>query len=317
MDNRVTVVIPTRNRPQLVVRAVRSALAQTHQVEEVVVVVDGTDDATVSALEAIGDPRLRWVVLEKSSGANHARNVGASSSVSSWIAFLDDDDEWLSHKIEAQLAVADKGEIISCRFIAHSSEGMMVWPKRLPAEEDNFGNYLFARRSIFNGEAAIITSTLMVHRRLFDAMPFSTTLRRHQDADWVMRATSGGARIVYAPQALVRFDDELGRARVSTSYDWCQSLDWIRSVRGLLSHRAYAGFVLTSVGAAASDKREWRAFPVLLGEAFARGLPTFLHLALYLGMWVFPQRTRQRVRAIISSITWHRTEALFRQGSRP
>lgn len=316
MESYVTVVIPTRNRPQRVVRAAKSALAQTYGVAQVVVVVDGQDIATVAALMELGDARLRWIVLPESGGANHARNVGAAASTTEWIAFLDDDDEWFPHKSEAQLALADEADIVSCRFLAQSSSGTMIWPRGLPKEGQRFGDYLFARHSVFNGEAAVLTSTLMIRKTLFDQMPFSTELRRHQDADWVIRATSSGARIVYAPEVLVRFNDDIGRVRISTSYNWRQSLDWIRSIRPLLSRRAYAGFVLTSVGPAASDRRERCAFAMLLREAFEKGRPTLLHLALYFGMWIIPQNLRQKCRASLSSIQWRRPVTLLRQESR-
>jgi len=300
MKNNVTVVIPTRNRPQLVVRAAASALAQTHGVEEVIVVVDGQDDSTVYALGELGDPRVRTIILPVSGGSNNARNLGAAQAATEWIAFLDDDDEWLPHKIEIQLAAADRCDIVSCRFVVQSSKGTMIWPKRLPAPEEKFGDYLFSRRSIFNGEAAIITSTLMVRKDVFEQMPFSTSLRRHQDADWMIRATERGARFVYVSEALTKFNDDIGRVRISTSYDWRQSLEWIRTMKQFLGAQAYAGFVLTSVGPAASDKRAWVAFPTLLREAFAQGRPSVLHLALYLGMWIFPQRTRQQARSLFS-----------------
>ena len=307
MNNDVTVVIPTRNRPQLVVRAVASAFAQTHRPKEVIVVVDGRDDATVSALAALGDLRLRTIVLPTSCGSNNARNQGAASAASEWIAFLDDDDEWLPQKLETQLTYAASADIVSSRFFSQSSHGTMIWPKRLPEVGERIGDYLFNRRSIFNGEAAIITSTLLVRRAVFDQMPFSTSLRRHQDTDWVIRAIDRGARAIYAPEPLVRFNDDVGRLRISTSYDWRQSLDWIRSVRGFLGPRAYAGFVLTSVGSAASDKREWVAFPFLLREAIEKGRPTALHLVLYLGMWLFSQQTRQKARSLLAWYRYRRT----------
>lgn len=300
MKNDVTVVIPTRNRPHLVVRAVASALSQTYGVDKVIVVVDGPDDATVSALAALDDPRLRTIVLPTSSGSNNARNRGATYAASEWVAFLDDDDEWLPQKLEIQLASAQSADIVSCRFFSQASQGAMIWPKNLPRSGEKFGDYLFSRRSIFNGEAAVITSTLLVRKNVFDQMPFSTTLRRHQDTDWVIRSIERGARFLYAPEPLVQFNDDIGRVRISTSYDWRQSLDWIRSVGSFLGPRAYAGFVLTSVGSAASDKRDWLAFPLLLSEAFAKGRPTGLHLALYLGMWLFPQRMRQRARSLLT-----------------
>ena len=65
----VTVVIPTRNRPALVPRAVRSALAQTHENLEVVVVIDGPDPATQAALAQLSDPRLRVIELTEAGGA--------------------------------------------------------------------------------------------------------------------------------------------------------------------------------------------------------------------------------------------------------
>src|SRR5436190_16097452 len=65
----VSVVVPTRSRPGLVPRAVRSALAQTHDNLEVVVVVDGPDPATRAALDGIADARVRVVELSESRGA--------------------------------------------------------------------------------------------------------------------------------------------------------------------------------------------------------------------------------------------------------
>ena len=68
MEQLVSAVIPTRNRPQLVCRAVRSALSQTYVNLEVVVVVDGPDPATVAALEALQEPRLQIVALPEKCG---------------------------------------------------------------------------------------------------------------------------------------------------------------------------------------------------------------------------------------------------------
>src|SRR6266516_3190726 len=103
----VSVVIPTRMRPELVPRAVRSALGQTLREIEVIVVVDGPDPSTREALaEHAADPRLRIVELEASGGAPSARNVGAQQATAEWTALLDDDDEWLPEKLATQLELA-------------------------------------------------------------------------------------------------------------------------------------------------------------------------------------------------------------------
>src|SRR4051812_31292709 len=81
----VTAVIPTRNRPELVTRAVRSALAQTYPRMEVVVVIDGPDAVTSSALELIHDERLRVISLPQPVGGAEARNVGVQAAQGEWI----------------------------------------------------------------------------------------------------------------------------------------------------------------------------------------------------------------------------------------
>jgi glycosyltransferase involved in cell wall biosynthesis len=62
----ISVVIPTRNRPGLLVRAVRSALAQTHPTLEVIVVIDGPDSESIAALTEVRDHRLLWNELPES-----------------------------------------------------------------------------------------------------------------------------------------------------------------------------------------------------------------------------------------------------------
>ena len=106
----VSVVIPTRNRPDLVVRAVRSALEQTFGDLEVVVIMDGPDAATKAALAKIHDIRLRSLELPLSLGGAAARNAGVRAATGEWIAFLDDDDEWLAGKLARQLEVAHESE---------------------------------------------------------------------------------------------------------------------------------------------------------------------------------------------------------------
>src|SRR5579863_7499544 len=102
----VSVVVPTRNRPELVVRAVSSALAQTLTRMEVIVVIDGPDEDTARALAEIRDDRLTVIALPSSLGGSEVRNIGAQHSRGEFIAFLDDDDEWSPNKLQRQLDMA-------------------------------------------------------------------------------------------------------------------------------------------------------------------------------------------------------------------
>lgn len=109
------VVIPTRNRYELVLRAIRSAFAQTCPPAEVFVVDDASTDLRYAWLEEIvGDPRLTLFRRPMSSQEEHrttyaigaVRNVALQHikkiGVAGWVAFLDDDDEWMPNKMARQ-----------------------------------------------------------------------------------------------------------------------------------------------------------------------------------------------------------------------
>src|SRR5262249_31733203 len=137
----VSVVIPTRMRPELVPRAVRSALGQTLREVEVIVVVDGPDPSTREALaDQLADSRLRLVELETSGGAPNARNVGAHQATAEWTALLDDDDEWLPEKLATQLALARQAPyqqpIVASRLLMRTPRAELVLPRRLPGLDE-------------------------------------------------------------------------------------------------------------------------------------------------------------------------------------
>jgi glycosyltransferase involved in cell wall biosynthesis len=100
---RVSVVIPTYNRAELVLRAVRSALRAMAPGDEVVVVDDGSTDATGDRLAEIDGP-IRYCRTERS-GAGRARNLGVRMAAHDWIAFLDSDDEWLPDHLDLHRTV--------------------------------------------------------------------------------------------------------------------------------------------------------------------------------------------------------------------
>ncbi len=101
----VSVVIPTHNRAHFLLEAVRSALTQGSAVGEVVVVDDGSTDATTELLKTISDPRLS-VLRQAQSGPVVARNHGWRASHGDWVLFLDSDDALPSGAVELLLAAA-------------------------------------------------------------------------------------------------------------------------------------------------------------------------------------------------------------------
>src|SRR5262245_37218746 len=216
----VSVVIPTLNRPELVTRAVGSALAQTVDAVEVIVVIDGPDDATRTALAAITDPRLRVVELTERGGAPNARNAGVLAALAPWTALLDDDDEWMPTKLAVQLELA-KGAtvplpIVSSRLINGTPRAEFVMPRRLPAPGEPLSEYFTVRRGLFHGDGFIQTSTIMAPTDLLRRVPFTVGLPRMQELDWTMRAIShDDVDLIYAAEPLVIWHADEDRPRLT------------------------------------------------------------------------------------------------------
>ncbi|MGP8011472.1 MAG: glycosyltransferase family 2 protein [Halobacteriota archaeon] len=108
---KVSVVIPTYNRAHLVGRSIESALNQTHQDLEILVVDDGSIDETFDAVKPfLQYPQVRYFHHEKRRGHQAARNTGIKNAGGEYIAFLDSDDTWIPKKLELQLsAISKKG----------------------------------------------------------------------------------------------------------------------------------------------------------------------------------------------------------------
>lgn len=103
---RVSVIIPTYNRAQQTLRALRSVWSQTFTDYEVIVVDDGSIDDTATELERLGS-RIR-LIKQPNGGVSSARNRGIIEAAGDYLAFLDSDDEWLPEKLAKQVAFLDE-----------------------------------------------------------------------------------------------------------------------------------------------------------------------------------------------------------------
>lgn len=106
----LSIIIPAYNREATILPAVASVLTQTFSDFELIVVDDGSTDATVAVLETLDDPRLKVLPQTENRGVSAARNIGIAAASAPWIAFQDSDDEWMPDKLEAQMArIAEMG----------------------------------------------------------------------------------------------------------------------------------------------------------------------------------------------------------------
>jgi glycosyltransferase involved in cell wall biosynthesis len=297
----VSVVIPTLGRPDLVTRAVRSVLAQTVVDIEVIVVVDGPDEATGQALAAIADPRLRVLGLSERGGAPNARNAGVDAARAPWTALLDDDDEWLPGKLEVQLELAKNAEvarpIVACRLLNRTPRAEFPMPRRLPEPGEPLSEYFTVRRGLFHGDGFIQTSTIMAPTGLLREVPFAVGVPRMQELDWTLRALSrDGVGLVYAAEPLVIWHTDEDRPRISSDSPWERQLDWLRRSRPLFTPRAYAALTMSVVSSMAAPTHSPRVFTQLLREAHRHGRPGALDYLTFLQIWLIPPNLRRTLR---------------------
>jgi glycosyltransferase involved in cell wall biosynthesis len=305
----VSVVIPTYRRPGLCARAVHSALAQSLLDIEVLVVVDGLDNATVTALDNIHDARLRVLVPPRHLGNADARNHAIEHARADWIAFLDDDDLWMPDKLQRQMRLARStrltNPVISCRMIARAESSDFIWPRRLPAPGEPLCEYLFCRRSPFSGEGIVQTSTILTTRQLLRELPFASGMRRYVDLDWLLRASQlpgFGVEFVWDQPPLAVWHMEENRSRISSGADGQYTLEWARAHRRLFTPRAYSSFVLWLASASAARGRDADAFWKLIREARRHGRVRPVDLLTHSANFFLPRALLRGVASLANRI---------------
>jgi glycosyltransferase involved in cell wall biosynthesis len=258
----VSAVVPTRNRPDLVCRAVRSALGQTYPNLEVVVVVDGPDPATVAALEELRNPRVRIIALSENVGGSEARNIGAREARGEWIALLDDDDEWMNRKVQCQLeAILNQSPDVvfsATAYLDKKQSGVTRQPRRFPLPAEPISNYSFSELDACGRRDCFMqTSTWIISRKYLLAHPFTSGLKKNQDTDWLLRFfPADSAHRAFVDEPLAIFHRGPNIQRISTTREWRQTYDWATVNRGLFTARSFAYLLMTECCRSASRQKE-------------------------------------------------------------
>lgn len=305
----VSVVIPTRNRPGLLLKAVASVLGQEFERFEAIVVMDGEDARTREALDVFNDARLSVIELAVSVGGAEARNAGVRAAAGRWVAFLDDDDEWLPHKLSRQIVAARKSKgkwpVVSSRLIASTPKYKAIRPMRSYDARRPVSEFLFCRGSLKDGPFALQTSTLMMPRELMLAFPLRGA--RHQDWDWVLRVERVfGVAFAMVDEPLVVYRTEDGRESAGNGQDWAFSMEWGREMRGYFSAKAYAWFLAAECASRAAKSRAgWRVYAYILRQFVRDGRPAAGSSVMMAFFLLFPHHLRKR---------FHRLARRWRQG---
>lgn len=178
-------VVPTFDRAEVLPRALDSVIEQTRLPVEVIVVDDGSTDATAELVESRFPGVL--VLRQENRGVSAARNRGIGASRGEWIALLDSDDEWRPRKLERQLSALEAQPDLR---ICHTDEiwirrGRRVNPRQIHAKH---GGWIFEHCLPL---CAMSPSSVVIHRSIFDAVGmFNEALPACEDYDLWLRICS-------------------------------------------------------------------------------------------------------------------------------
>ena len=199
---RVSVIIPAYNAAPWLKVAVDSVLAQTLQDLEVIVVNDGSTDATSAIAHAMSDPRIR-TIDQSNAGVSLARNTGIDHAIGEFITFLDADDSMEPENLKIKVDVLDDpdldwvfGDLVLCDPSLEPTGSVMVG-----TDGDVVRTILLGRDTAVPGTC----SNILSRRRCFEGgIRFDPTLSNAADQDMALQLANA-FRYKRIPRALTRY----------------------------------------------------------------------------------------------------------------
>jgi glycosyltransferase involved in cell wall biosynthesis len=231
----VSVILPVYQGEATVLHAVQSVLSQTYRNLELIVVDDGSTDGTLDVLQSVNDPRLK-ILQQQNQGVAVARNFAFTQASGEYIAFIDADDIWLSHKLAAEISVIRPQLVRECivysSYYAVDEEDRLVNLPSIRLDAGDLSEQALAEESIF------LPSTSLVHRQVFERTGGFKPACYHEDRVFFVEACRAfpayptGKRLVLYQQSLS------GRCRrILNDYETALSaeLSIVETLRPLLS----------------------------------------------------------------------------------
>ncbi len=191
----LSVIIPTRNRKDLLKRAIISVLSQDWPNIEIIIIDDASSDGTRELLQMLSneDCRMKYVCNDAPSGGSKARNQGIKMASGVYVAFLDDDDVWKSQKAKEQIYLLKSDtqlSAVTCDFKIFYPNLPFTRTKKMPSKPSIDDLYV----SNFLGGASMC---LTYRQLLLSVNGFDEDLKSCQDWDlWLKLAEKGNIGIV-------------------------------------------------------------------------------------------------------------------------
>ena len=206
---RVSVIIPTYNRADLLPTAISSVLAQTYTDWELIVVDDASTDNTMEVIKEweAKDSRIRSISLNiNSGGPAHPKNVGVESARGEFIAFLDHDDEWLPEKLKKQVAVfasSPRIGLVTCEAYVVDDTGEIRGREIIPEiPKEGIIPAVLRKSFMFSNSSLVIPRVVIDHLGPRDESP---NIGNAEDREYELRIASAGYEFGVVREPLFRY----------------------------------------------------------------------------------------------------------------
>ena len=183
MNNLVSVIIPLFNKRQSIASSIKSILSQTYNNLEIIVVDDGSTDASGEIVLSFHDPRLKYIYKENG-GVSSARNRGLMEAEGNWILFLDADDILYPHCIDTLLSpILQRSDIqISCgNFDIIDDNRVKTANLKITSGIIN-NNY----KSLFYHNFALRAGNFIIKKSLATRYPYNESFNRFEDMEVIL-----------------------------------------------------------------------------------------------------------------------------------
>ncbi|MCE6992750.1 glycosyltransferase family 2 protein [Dyadobacter sp. CY323] len=231
-----SVIIPLYNREELIQTTIQSVLNQdTKKSFEVIVVDDGSTDASAEKVRELLDSRVRYI-YQNNSGANIARNHGIDVARGKYVAMLDSDDLYMKDHLSSSATVLDTNPncVVYAKIVVNRGEGKtFLKPPRSILKDEHMSDYLLSDRGFLQTSTLVLPTDLARKVRFDDNLPFG------QDTDFAIRLYAEGASFHMKELPAVVWRDVYDGKRISSKSRPEVREKWLEKVKPIITRKAF------------------------------------------------------------------------------
>ncbi len=214
---KVSAIITTFNRAHLLGRAIISVLNQTHRDFELIILDNNSTDNTKKVVAEFKNKRIRYI-CHKPMAISEARNFGIQEASGDFVAFLDDDDEWLPQKLEKQLQIfnnsPDNVGLVYCGWLRVNPNNK-IYQKQIPSKRGYLFPWVVLHRNTLTGAASVPMIKKSVYKKIG---LYDVRVKTYEDYELYLRL----ARFYdfdFTPEPLVKIYEHKGYRLSDANHD--------------------------------------------------------------------------------------------------